>query len=106
MKLILIAITTLILVTLPMGVCLCIDDRRAALPRQRRRRLRHSHRAHVPDDGVILRPRRVVRERLAPLRGKLRPGHAPFDIQAFREQLHNSSISAPIVSEGVEDGGN
>ena len=43
-------------------------------------------------DGVILRPRRVVRECLAPLRGKLRPGHAPFDIQAFREQPHDSSL--------------
>lgn len=42
--------------------------------------------------GFILRPKRVVRERLAPLRGKLRPGHAPFDIQTFREQLHDSSL--------------
>ena len=43
-------------------------------------------------DGVILRPRRVVRERLVPLCDKLRPGYAPFDIQAFREQVHDSSL--------------
>ena len=43
-------------------------------------------------DGVVLRPKRIVRERLAPLRGKLRPEHAPFDIQAFRGQLHDSSL--------------
>lgn len=92
MKLILIAIATLILVAVTMGGCICTDERRAALARRRRHRLRHNHRAHVPDDGVILRPRRIVRERLAPLRGKLRPGHAPFDIQAFREQLHDSSL--------------
>lgn len=43
-------------------------------------------------DGFILRPLRVDVSRLAPLRGKLRPGHAEFDIHAFRAQPHDPTL--------------
>lgn len=44
------------------------------------------------DDGFLLRPRRVISERLAPLRGKLRRGRGSFDLEAFREQRHDPSL--------------
>ena len=43
-------------------------------------------------DGYLLCPRRVNRDRLAPLRTKLRRGRGSFDIDAFREQLHDPSL--------------
>ena len=43
-------------------------------------------------DGFILRPRRIDPTLLAPLRGKLRPGHTPFDIELFREQIHGPAL--------------
>lgn len=43
-------------------------------------------------DGFRLRPQRIRRERLAPLRGKLRKGHGPFDIETFRSQRHDPAL--------------
>ena len=43
-------------------------------------------------DGFTLRPRRVNRARLAPLRDKLRRGHGSFDIETFREEPRDPSL--------------
>ena len=43
-------------------------------------------------DGFIVRPHRIDLSRLAPLRGKLRPGAEAFDIHAFRAQLHDPAL--------------
>lgn len=43
-------------------------------------------------EGYLLCPRRVDPDRLAPLRSKLRRGHASFDIDAFRQQPHDPSL--------------
>lgn len=44
------------------------------------------------EDGYLLRPRRVIAERLAPLRDKLARGQGTFDLEAFREQRHDPSL--------------
>lgn len=43
-------------------------------------------------DGFILRPRRINPSRLVPLRGKLRRGQGAFDLEAFRDQAHDSTL--------------
>ncbi len=43
-------------------------------------------------DGFRLRPRRIHRERLAPLRDKLKKGRGPFDIETFRSQRHDPAL--------------
>ena len=43
-------------------------------------------------DGFVLRPRRIDYSRLGTLRGKIPPGHPPFDIEAFREQGCDTSL--------------
>ena len=43
-------------------------------------------------DGFLLRPRIIDTSRLAPLRGKLRRGQGTFDLQAFREEEHDSTL--------------
>jgi AbrB family looped-hinge helix DNA binding protein len=43
-------------------------------------------------DGFLLRPKAVNRERLAPLRGKLRRGVGEFDLDTFREQGHDPAL--------------
>ena len=43
-------------------------------------------------DGFTLRPRRVNRARLAPLRDTLQRGHGSFDIETFREQSHDPTL--------------
>ncbi len=43
-------------------------------------------------DGFRLRPRRVHRERLAPLRDKLKKGRGPLDIETFRSQRHDPAL--------------
>ena len=43
-------------------------------------------------DGFVLRPRRIDYSRLGTLRSKIPPGHPPFDLQAFREQLYDRSL--------------
>lgn len=37
-------------------------------------------------DGFILRPKRIDRTRLAPLRDLIPPDHPPFDIRKFRDE--------------------
>lgn len=41
------------------------------------------------DDGFLLRPRRIVPERLAPLRDKVTRGRGTFDLQRFRSEIHD-----------------
>ena len=43
-------------------------------------------------DGFRLRPYRVHRERLAPLRGKLKKGLGPFDLEQFRSQGYDPAL--------------
>ncbi len=43
-------------------------------------------------DGFVLRPRRVIRSRLAPLRDKIPADWPSFDIQAFREHGYDPSL--------------
>ena len=43
-------------------------------------------------DGFILRPRRIDRARLAPLRSKLRQGKGTFDLEVFRDQPHGPAL--------------
>lgn len=43
-------------------------------------------------DGFTLRPRRINRARLAPLRDKIRRGHGTFDIETFRGEPHDRSL--------------
>lgn len=42
--------------------------------------------------GFLIRPRRVDRARLAPLKPLIRPGAPAFDLEAFRQQAHESSL--------------
>ncbi len=43
-------------------------------------------------DGFRLRPQKVRRERLAPLRGKLGKGIDPFDLESFRSQGYDPAL--------------
>lgn len=43
-------------------------------------------------DGFRLRPQRVQRERLAPLRCKLKKGIVPFDLESFRSQGYDPAL--------------
>ena len=43
-------------------------------------------------DGFTLRPRRVDTSRLAPLRGKLSAAETVFDLDSFREQVHDPTL--------------
>ena len=43
-------------------------------------------------DGYIVRPHRIDLSRLAPLRGRLRPGCEAFDIHSFRAQPHDPAL--------------
>ena len=43
-------------------------------------------------DGFMLRPKRIDVTRLALLRGKVKPGAKPFDIEAFREQSYDPAL--------------
>ena len=43
-------------------------------------------------DGFILRPRRIDRTRLAPLKDKIPPGYPPFDIRKFREEGYDPAL--------------
>ena len=42
--------------------------------------------------GFTLRPRRIDRSRLAPLRDKIPSGHKPFNLEAFRNQSYDTSL--------------
>ena len=42
--------------------------------------------------GFLLRPKRLDPTLLAPLRGKVRPDAAPFDVETFRSQPHDPSL--------------
>lgn len=44
------------------------------------------------DAGYLIRPRRLARERLAPLRGELREGAGAFELEAFREEQHDPAL--------------
>jgi AbrB family looped-hinge helix DNA binding protein len=44
------------------------------------------------DDGFLLRPHGIDREKLAPLRGKLKRGEGTFDIDAFRDEAHDVTL--------------
>ena len=43
-------------------------------------------------DGYILRARIIDRTRLAPLHGKLRRGAGTFNLEAFRDKLHDRAL--------------
>ena len=43
-------------------------------------------------DGFILRPRRIDFSRLGTLRGKIPPGHPPFDLETFRSEPHDPAF--------------
>lgn len=43
-------------------------------------------------DGFILRPHRIDLSKLAPLRGKLRPGIKAFDIHTFRAEPRDPAL--------------
>jgi AbrB family looped-hinge helix DNA binding protein len=43
-------------------------------------------------EGFLLRPRRIDPARLAPLRGALRRGQGSFDLEAFREEIHDPTL--------------
>lgn len=43
-------------------------------------------------DGFLLRPRRIDRQRLAPLRNKLLRGQGTFDIDAYRTEVHDPTL--------------
>jgi bifunctional DNA-binding transcriptional regulator/antitoxin component of YhaV-PrlF toxin-antitoxin module len=42
--------------------------------------------------GFLIRPRRVDRGRLAPLKPLIRPETPAFDLEAFRQQAHEASL--------------
>jgi antitoxin ParD1/3/4 len=48
----------------------------------------------IPRNVVMqrLRPQRIDRTHLAPLRGKLRKGKGTFDVESFRSQRHNLAL--------------
>ncbi len=43
-------------------------------------------------EGYILRPRRIDLSLLGGLRGKIPPGHPPFDIGKFREEGYDPAL--------------
>lgn len=43
-------------------------------------------------DGFWLRPRRIHRDRLGTLRGKLRRGQGTFELDTFREERHDPTL--------------
>ena len=43
-------------------------------------------------DGFILRPRRIDRTKLAPLKDKISPDHPSFDIRKFREEGYDPAL--------------
>jgi bifunctional DNA-binding transcriptional regulator/antitoxin component of YhaV-PrlF toxin-antitoxin module len=43
-------------------------------------------------DGFLLRARGIDRSKLAPLRGKIKKGNKPFDVETFRQQRHEPSL--------------
>jgi AbrB family looped-hinge helix DNA binding protein len=47
---------------------------------------------HESPEGFFLRPQRIDRTRLAPLRGKLRKGRGTFDVESFRGQRHDPAL--------------
>jgi AbrB family looped-hinge helix DNA binding protein len=47
---------------------------------------------HESPEGFFLRPQRIGRTRLAPLRGKLRKGRGTFDVESFRGQRHDPAL--------------
>ena len=47
---------------------------------------------HEGPEGFLLRPQRIDRTRLAPLRAKLRKGKGTFDIESFRGQQHDPTL--------------
>jgi len=47
---------------------------------------------HENDQGFLLRPQRIDRTRLAPLRAKLRKGKGTFGIESFRRQPHDHAL--------------
>jgi len=42
--------------------------------------------------GFILKPRRIDREKLAPLRQKIQQKASSFDLETFRKQSHEKSL--------------
>ena len=47
---------------------------------------------HESPEGFLLRPQRIDRTRLAPLRTKLRKGKGTFDVESFRSQPHDPAL--------------
>jgi bifunctional DNA-binding transcriptional regulator/antitoxin component of YhaV-PrlF toxin-antitoxin module len=43
-------------------------------------------------DGFLLRARGIDWSKLAPLRGKIKKGKKPFDLDTFRQQHHEPSL--------------
>lgn len=43
-------------------------------------------------EGFLLRPQRIDPSRLAPLRGKLRRGAGPLDLDAFRAEPYDPAL--------------
>ncbi|MCB1036142.1 MAG: AbrB/MazE/SpoVT family DNA-binding domain-containing protein [Acidobacteria bacterium] len=43
-------------------------------------------------EGFLLRARRIVPERLAPLRSRIAEGRGTFDLQKFREEPHDPAL--------------
>jgi AbrB family looped-hinge helix DNA binding protein len=43
-------------------------------------------------EGFLIRPKRIDVSRLAMLRGKLKRGVKPFDVDAFRTQPYDSTL--------------
>ena len=43
-------------------------------------------------DGFVLRLRRVDPSRLGTPKGKIPPGHKPFDLAAFRDEPHDPAL--------------
>ncbi len=43
-------------------------------------------------DGYLLRAKRVDHSKLAPLRGRVKPGTPAFDLNAFRKQGHEKAL--------------
>jgi AbrB family looped-hinge helix DNA binding protein len=43
-------------------------------------------------EGFLIRPKRIDVSRLAMLRGKLKRGVNPFDVEAFRKQSYDATL--------------
>lgn len=43
-------------------------------------------------EGYLLRAKRVDHAKLAPLRGHIKQGTPPFDLEAFRQQPHEKAL--------------